>query len=198
MQNRHNGHSPGSDEKLKDWLRNAHAEQYYDLFQKEEIAFADIPLLTKEDLSDMGIPLGPARRILAAVESQPSQVTGKSNEEGTQGDNFTQALLTISQQQQNMMRTLQELQRALSEMQQVQIMTTEPAPLSPSQLNLPEESLDRKYWREEGDNRHEVSIRLRSHTLSSLAKQRRLPSKYMRVSNLRLSYLLRSHSRNSS
>lgn len=187
-----NGQPPGSDPKLLEWLRSLHTEQYYDLFKREEVTYEDIPLLTKEDLRDMGIPLGPALRILASARPV-AQREDRNSVEITVEDSFSQVLQTISRQQVGMMRTIQDLQAAIEELQPRTI-ATEPA-MSPSQLHLPEESPERKDWEEP---RQDISLRLRSHTLSSLAKQRRLPNKYMRVSNLRLSYLLRSQGRSSS
>ena len=200
-----NGQPPGSDTRLREWLRSLQADQYYDLFLKEEVTFEDIPLLTKEDLRDMGIPLGPARRMLSAAETRstpfstlpPAIPELPKSQEIPSEDSFSQVLTTISRQQVGMMRTIQGLQVALEELQQLRTVETEPAAMSPSQLHLPEESPERKYWRETEEPRQEVSLRLRSHTLSSLAKQRRLPNKYMRVSNLRLSYLLRSQGHSS-
>jgi len=194
---RPNGQPPGSDMKLREWLRALRADQYCDLFEQEEVTYEDVPLLTKEDLRDMGIPLGPALRILSAAASPrlPASAEGNRTADISVEDSFSQVLQTISRQQVGMMRTIQDLQLALGELQQPRTIVTEPATMSPSQLHLPDESPERKYWEEP---RQEISLRLRSHTLSSLAKQRRLPNKYMRVSNLRLSYLLRSQGRSSS
>lgn len=222
-----------ADSRMLQFLTGLQAEQYFAAFQREEIRFEDLPLLTRNDLRDMGVPIGPARRILAAAGAdQEPQSTGypdpqdaeepvpaeipqigsqgkptfqeentsasvaetakeRSDFDPSKGDVFSQALKTLSLEQQGMLRMMQELQAAISELQQLPI-ASEPD-LSPSQLQGQDVSFDNtRSSTSTCRDAPDISLRLRSHTLSSLAKQRRLPNKYMRVSNLRMSYLLRS------
>lgn len=52
------------------WLSNLGLSKYKDVFAEHEIEFIDLPELTERDLTDMGLPLGPRRRILRALREQ--------------------------------------------------------------------------------------------------------------------------------
>ena len=201
-----------SDDRIFEFLRSLQAEQYFPAFRREEVRFEDLHLLTRGDLKDMGVPIGPARRILAAAgsEASPREAVypetietdvceqfeeSKEAETNQSEDFFSQALKTLSKEQQGMLKMMQDMQTAISELRQTPVVS-EPD-LSPSPLHLNDQSVSFDRTRSSvtsmrRDAPQDISLRLRSHTLSSLAKQRRLPNKYMRVSNLRMSYLLRS------
>ena len=55
---------------LETWLREIGLEKYLRAFQDNEIDLADIPLLTDADLTDLGLPLGPRRRLQSALKSE--------------------------------------------------------------------------------------------------------------------------------
>ena len=49
------------------WLNQHGLGKYADSFEVNEIGVSDLPLLSDDDLRDLGLPLGPRRRFLAAV-----------------------------------------------------------------------------------------------------------------------------------
>jgi hypothetical protein len=49
------------------FLASLELEAYAPTFERERISLADISLLTESDLERLGLPLGPRRRILAAI-----------------------------------------------------------------------------------------------------------------------------------
>jgi class 3 adenylate cyclase len=57
---------------LNSWLETLGLNKYASQFSDNEIEFADLPLLTDEDLKEIGLPLGPRRRILKAISSIPT------------------------------------------------------------------------------------------------------------------------------
>lgn len=53
------------------WLMALGLEQYVDNFRKHEIDLRSVKLLSDRDLQEMGVALGPRRKILAAIASLP-------------------------------------------------------------------------------------------------------------------------------
>ena len=60
-----------SEESLEDFLVNNGFEQFVGCFQENQLTYADLPFLTKEDLIDMRIPIGPRNRLIKLIESIP-------------------------------------------------------------------------------------------------------------------------------
>ena len=50
------------------WLAELGLEKYVPAFAEAEIDFADLPYLTDEDLKEVGLPVGPRRRVIEAVK----------------------------------------------------------------------------------------------------------------------------------
>src|SRR5690242_17756993 len=61
---------------IGDWLRSLDLQRYEPTFRDNEIDFRDVPNLTKEDLEELGIPLGPRRRLLKAIEALSGNSVG--------------------------------------------------------------------------------------------------------------------------
>ena len=55
------------DEELRQWLAGLGLEQLNEVFAENQVALQDMPLLSDGDLKEIGIALGPRRRILKAV-----------------------------------------------------------------------------------------------------------------------------------
>src|SRR5262249_19602670 len=49
------------------WLKSLGLEKYADAFAENEIDFITLPELTEGDLKELGLPIGPRRRILNAI-----------------------------------------------------------------------------------------------------------------------------------
>lgn len=57
---------------ISDWLGAQGLERYAAAFEEAEIDIATVDLLTDDDLRELGVPLGPRRRILAQRQATPS------------------------------------------------------------------------------------------------------------------------------
>jgi hypothetical protein len=58
-------------QQITDWLERLGLGQYVQAFAENEIDLSVLPHLTDQDLKDIGLPLGPRRKILAAVGKDP-------------------------------------------------------------------------------------------------------------------------------
>ncbi len=58
---------------LKDWLATLGLERYATAFAKVEVDLETLPYLTEADLKEIGLPVGPRRRVLAALASAVPQ-----------------------------------------------------------------------------------------------------------------------------
>src|SRR2546421_12354513 len=56
---------------LVQWLQQLGLEQYADLFEAQGVEIGLLPTLTDQDLKDLGLPLGPRRIVLRAIEQAP-------------------------------------------------------------------------------------------------------------------------------
>ncbi len=54
---------------VTDWLKSLSLERYAGEFQRAEIDLETLTVLTESDLKDLGLPLGPRRKILAALHN---------------------------------------------------------------------------------------------------------------------------------
>ena len=54
-------------QQIADWLEKLGLGQYSQTFAENEVDVSVLPHLTDQDLKDMGVPLGPRRKILAAI-----------------------------------------------------------------------------------------------------------------------------------
>jgi class 3 adenylate cyclase len=62
-------------QQIADWLQKLGLGQYAQRFAENEIDVSVLPHLTDQDLKDIGVPLGPRRKILAAITAK----TGTTN-----------------------------------------------------------------------------------------------------------------------
>ena len=62
-------------QQIADWLQKLGLGQYAQRFAENEIDVSVLPHLTDQDLKDIGVPLGPRRKILAAINAE----TGTTN-----------------------------------------------------------------------------------------------------------------------
>lgn len=58
---------------VTEWLRSLGLERYAAQFAAQEIDLATLPLLTDAHLTQLGLPIGPRARVLAAIESMRAQ-----------------------------------------------------------------------------------------------------------------------------
>ena len=53
---------------LDTWLERLGLSKYHAAFTENEVEFSDLPDLTEDDLKELGLPVGPRRRLLKAAE----------------------------------------------------------------------------------------------------------------------------------
>jgi len=54
-------------DELAQWLETLDLGKYAEVFIENEVGLRDLPHLTEDDLKDLGLPLGPRRRLMAAI-----------------------------------------------------------------------------------------------------------------------------------
>ena len=52
---------------IRDWLDNLDLGKYLEAFSENEVMLGDLAELTEADLKEMGLPIGPRRRVLKAI-----------------------------------------------------------------------------------------------------------------------------------
>ena len=57
-----------ADDDLAQWLEKLDLGKYAEILAEHEVRLRDLPHLTEDDLKDLGLPLGPTRRLLAAIK----------------------------------------------------------------------------------------------------------------------------------
>lgn len=67
---------------LRRWLERLELGKYNDLLVENEVALLDLPHLTEMDLKDLGLPLGPRRRLLAHAAKLAQQSPETTAEDG--------------------------------------------------------------------------------------------------------------------
>ncbi|HEX3700981.1 MAG TPA: AAA family ATPase [Phenylobacterium sp.] len=82
---------------LKAWLVSLGLERYASAFEAAEVDLDALPYLTDEDLKDIGVPLGPRRRILAARDQAAA---GRTREPATAAAGATEAATSSRERRQ--------------------------------------------------------------------------------------------------
>ena len=54
---------------LVTWLEDLGLAKYCSAFSENEVEFSDLPDLTEDDLKEIGLPVGPRRRLMKAAQS---------------------------------------------------------------------------------------------------------------------------------
>ena len=65
---------------IGEWLQRHGLEEHIDLFIEQQVRVSDLPLFTEDDVRELGLPLGPRTRLLAAIESLGSGESAASAE----------------------------------------------------------------------------------------------------------------------
>ena len=62
---------------IAEWLRGLGLERYAQAFQDAEVTLEVLPELTEADLRELGLPLGPRKTVLKAIQAlAPSTAPG--------------------------------------------------------------------------------------------------------------------------
>ena len=56
-------------EEIDGWLQDLGLGKYVDAFVDNEITLDELPALTEDDLKELGLPMGPRRRVLMAIDA---------------------------------------------------------------------------------------------------------------------------------
>ncbi|WP_419740638.1 AAA family ATPase [Ruegeria sp.] len=69
-------------DELDKWLELHSLGHYAEAFKKQDVRVSDLPILTKNDLIEIGLPIGPRRRMLAAISqmTHPETMATKAPE----------------------------------------------------------------------------------------------------------------------
>ena len=67
---------------IEKWLQQHGLEEHVNIFKEQQIRVSDLPLLTEKDILELGLPLGPRKRLLAAID-KIRHATSKPDDEGT-------------------------------------------------------------------------------------------------------------------
>jgi hypothetical protein len=54
---------------IRQWLTDLGLERYGDIFEREELTPANLPELSDDELKTLGLPLGPRKTILTAINA---------------------------------------------------------------------------------------------------------------------------------
>ena len=54
---------------IRQWLTDLGLERFAEAFEREELTPANLPELSDDELKDLGLPLGPRKTILKAIEA---------------------------------------------------------------------------------------------------------------------------------
>mmetsp|Transcript_6843 Transcript_6843/g.12407 ORF Transcript_6843/g.12407 Transcript_6843/m.12407 type:complete len:121 (-) Transcript_6843:501-863(-) len=54
---------------MRNFLISLNLDGLYDVLKDNQVSFQDLPLLTKEDLVDLQVPIGPRNRLLKAIQT---------------------------------------------------------------------------------------------------------------------------------
>ena len=65
---------------IKRWLEDLDLEKYAGAFIENEIELRDLPHITDDDLRELGLPLGPRKRIMGAIDALAEAGTTPSDE----------------------------------------------------------------------------------------------------------------------
>jgi class 3 adenylate cyclase/tetratricopeptide (TPR) repeat protein len=65
--------SPTAETRLASWLKSMDLGSYLPAFQAADVNMESLPHLNDSDLKEIGVPLGPRRRILAAIAAGPAE-----------------------------------------------------------------------------------------------------------------------------
>jgi len=68
---------------IQQWLIDLDLEKYVDVFVDNEIRMRDLPAITDTDLRELGLPLGPRKRVLVAIEALEPATTAAPSVEQT-------------------------------------------------------------------------------------------------------------------
>ena len=74
-------------EDLESWLDACGLSKYLPAFEENEVSIADLQYLTDDDLKEIGLPIGPRRRLLARISEgvppEPVAATFRNLRPGT-------------------------------------------------------------------------------------------------------------------
>lgn len=66
---------------IKQWLIDLDLGKYVDVFVENEVTIPDLPAITEANLRELGLPLGPRKRVLQAMKSLSRDISNGAGEE---------------------------------------------------------------------------------------------------------------------
>ena len=174
-----------SNQKLLKFLRKIRSEEYFQIFKDNEIYFEDLQFLKENDILELNLPIGPRNRLINAIENIENFQTDFEETDGKDYENLKKLkeihsfVLVLAQKQNEILISLKKCQNDISEMKD----ETNDDYSNRSNTNFK--------FRKSFSSTSPKANRLTKPTLSSIAKQKIIPNKYMQVSPLRASYYSR-------
>ena len=180
--------SSKNSDKIFQFLKKIRADEYYKVFKDNEITFEDLQFLKENDILELGLPIGPRNRLIHAIENienfqmeELEDENARSFQENSRKlKEIYQVSLAISQQQSEMLESIKKCQSDLIELKE---------DYKEDYCNRTSSTL--RYQKDIDSSISPKFTRLSKPTLSSIAKQKVLPNKYMQVSPIRASYYSR-------
>lgn len=167
-------------EKLDEFLRANKIEEYLSVFKENEIVFEDLKFLKETDVAELNLPIGPRNRLLNALENIDEDEAEEERKEAmgqfARLKEIYMVVGEISQKQDEMIVSIKKCRDELNELKE------EYAEIQCNQ------SSTMRHQKENFASTSPKVGRVAKPTLSSIAKQKVLPNKYMQVSPLRASY----------
>ena len=65
---------------IKQWLIDLDLGKYVDVFVENEVTIPDLPAITEADLRELGLPLGPRKRVLQAMKPLSGDISNGAGE----------------------------------------------------------------------------------------------------------------------
>ena len=173
-------------EKLADFLRLIKIEEYLKVFKENEILYEDLQFLKENDILELNLPIGPRNRLINALDNI---------DEYQEEEELIDEKPRISQENREMLKEIYQLASDIAHQQDEMINTIKKCKDDLQELreDCNEEQYNQsvvtpKYKKMVLSSTSPNAGRAGKPTLSSIAKQKVLPNKYMQVSPLRASY----------
>ena len=71
---------------IRVWLTALELEHLTPVFEENQISLRDLPLLSEDDLKELGLPLGPRKRVLNAIANLKPVETASAAEVSGEGN----------------------------------------------------------------------------------------------------------------
>ena len=82
---------------IREWLESLGLGEYADAFEREKVTLDDLPELSDSELKDLGLPLGPRKRILRAAGDLRAEQKSSRPGDDVEDDNKVSPVETVTE-----------------------------------------------------------------------------------------------------